>query len=292
MLKRYKDLFYQEISFFFMAPALVWQLFFFCIPLAFIVAMSFVVDWDTSFMSGLTVSHFVSLFDWAFLVILARSCVLALFTSLLCLIVGYPVAYYGAFYVKEYKTLFLFFLMFPFWTNFLVQVYAWFFLLDNAGVINVVLQFLGIIKEPIEMLNTYFAVMLVMFYCYMPFMILPLYSILEKIDYSFLEASADLGATPRQTFTNVVIPLSYPGILTGFFLVFVPAFGEFVIPLLVGGNKDMYAGGLITHYFLMARDSSMGGAFTCVSSIVLLVVSIMISWALRRIVGVKQRLEA
>jgi spermidine/putrescine transport system permease protein len=126
----------------------------------------------------------------------------------------------------------------------------------------------------------------------MPFMILPLYSILEKIDYSFLEASADLGATPRQTFRNVVVPLSYPGIITGFFLVFVPAFGEFVIPLLVGGNKDMYAGGLITHYFLMARNSSMGGAFTCLSSIVLLMVSVMISWLLRRIVGVKQRLES
>lgn len=292
MIERIKEIFYREISFFFMAPALVWQVLFFGVPLLFIITMSFVVDWDTSFFTGFTLANFKELIDWSFVFIILRSSILATLTACLCLLIGYPVAYYGAFYLKRGKTLFLFFLMFPFWTNFLVHVYAWFFLLDNAGLINMTLQFLHIINEPIELLNSYFAVLLVMFYCYTPFMILPLYSILEKIDYSYLEASADLGATPFQTFRNVVVPLSYPGIITGFFLVFVPAFGEFVIPLLLGGNKYMFAGGLITHYFLQARNSSMGGAFTCLSSIALLLLSLFLSWTVRKIIGIKERVYA
>jgi ABC-type spermidine/putrescine transport system permease subunit I len=170
----------------------------------------------------------------------------------------------------------LFFLILPFWTNMLVQVYAWFAVLEHQGFLNLLLLKIGLIAEPLTLLNNRFAVYMVMVYYYLPFMILPIYAVLEKLDGSLIEASRDLGATQKQTFMRVILPLSMSGVMTGFFLVFVPAFGEFVIPGLMGGNKLMYVGSLISYYYLVARNEPLGAAFTVVSCLVLIIAALLI----------------
>lgn len=260
-------------------PALVWQLFFFVVPLVFIILISFVNQWEFGFASGFTLKHYLSFFMYGvYAKILIKSFGLALWISSLCLLVAYPLAYYLAFVVQRSKNMLLFFLIVPFWTNFLIQVYAWFFVLEKEGFVNNFLRATGLISEPLHLLNNFFAITLVMFYCYLPFMVLPIFSILEKFDRTLIESSLDLGATYMQTLRRVIIPLSMSGIQTGFFLVFVPAFGEFVIPMLVGGDKHMYNGGLITYFFLYAQNASLGAAFTVFSSIVLVCTVLIGSW--------------
>jgi spermidine/putrescine transport system permease protein len=214
--------------------------------------------------------------------VIFRSFLLATGTVVLCLIVGYPIAYYLALRQQRFRTFIFFFLIIPFWTNLLVLAYAWFFLLDRDGLINSILLWLGIISKPLTILNTTFATFLVMFYCYLPFMIMPLFSTLEKFDKTLIEASKDLGASHWQTFFNIILPLSYPGIRTGFLVVFVPAFGEFAIPYLVGGDRQMYVGTLITHLFLIADKAYAGSAFAVVSCGILLTIVGLVYWLLQR----------
>ncbi|BDC34864.1 hypothetical protein Noda2021_08220 [Candidatus Dependentiae bacterium Noda2021] len=143
---------------------------------------------------------------------------------------------------------------------------------------------LGIISSPIAFLNSLFAIYMVMVYCYLPFMIFPLYTILEKLDRRLLEASSDLGASAWNTFRHVTLPLSVPGMRTGFFLVFVPAFGELVIPVLLGGGRYLFVGPLISQFFLSARDIARGSAFTIMSGFVLATCAILLMWVLKRLV--------
>lgn len=254
-----------EIPFFLSVPALVWQLLFFYIPTLLVIAVSFVKRTGL----GFTLDHYAYFLDFSFIWIIVRSLGLALATSCMCLLVAYPVCYYLAVRVRRFQNVFLFFLILPFWTSLLVQVYSWFFVLDRYGLINTILQKLGFIQEPLPLLNNLFAVYVVMVYCYLPFMIMPLYAQLEKLNRRLLEASADLGATAWQTFWRVTVPLSLPGIKTGFFLVFVPSFGELVVPTLLGGGKHFFVGSLIAHYFLSAREPHSGAAFTVLSGLVL-----------------------
>jgi spermidine/putrescine transport system permease protein len=274
-LKRY---FVAESSFFKAVPALVWQLLFFYLPVLFIIALSFVYLPSRT----LTFQYYSALLNSVYLGIIIRSLLLATGTVTLCLLVGYPIAYFLALRVRRFKTLLFFLMIVPFWTNLLVLAYAWFFLLDRDGLINSILLLLGIIDKPISMLNSTFATFLVMFYCYLPFMIMPLYSILEKFDVTLIEASKDLGATHWQTFFNIILPMSYPGIQTGFLVVFVPAFGEFAIPYLVGGDRQMYVGTLITHLFLIADKAAAGSAFTLLSCVVLLSIVVVVYRLLQR----------
>lgn len=268
-MKRLKSSFLQERTFFWTLPALLWQIFFLCVPFIFVIAVSFIAGMGTdSFM--LTLSHYRELFSPVYAMIILRSLFLAFSTACMCLLIGYPVSYYLAFHVQRFKNPLLFLLILPFWTNILVQVYAWFFILEKEGVINNVLQALGLIKEPLVLLNSMFAIALVMLYCFLPFMIFPIYTVLEKMDRTLIEASKDLGATSFQTWRRVVLPLSMPGIKTGFFLVFVPAFGEYVIPLLMGGDKYFLVGGLISYEVLINRDWAFAAAFTVCACLVLL----------------------
>jgi ABC-type spermidine/putrescine transport system, permease component I len=154
--------------------------------------------------------------------------------------------------------------------KFLVHIYAWLFLLERDGLINKLLLSVGLISEPLFLSYSFGAMYVVMVYCYLPFMIMPLFSALEKIDKRLLEASADLGATPWQTFWRVTMPLSMPGIRTGLSLVLVPSFGEFIIPSLLGGSKYMLVGSLISYYFVIARNNGYGAAFTYVSALSLI----------------------
>jgi spermidine/putrescine transport system permease protein len=275
MNNKLKTAFKQELPFFFYQPAIIWQVLFFYVPILFIFFISF-KQIGAAFLSGFTIDNYSQFFAGAFLKIMSRSIALAFFSALFCLIIGYPVAYYIARKADRWKNVMLFFLILPFWTNMLVQVYAWFAVLEHQGFLNLFLLKVGLIAEPLTLLNNRFAVYMVMVYYYLPFMILPIYAVLEKLDESLVEASRDLGATQRQTFMRVILPLSLSGVMTGFFLVFVPAFGEFVIPGLMGGNKLMYVGSLISYYYLVARNEPLGAAFTVVSCVALILSALLI----------------
>lgn len=268
-----------DFSFFMAVPAVVWQCCFFYIPALFLLFLSF-----TKSTSGpihgmtFTIENYTYFFSPLFGLILVNSLLLAFLTAFFCLLLAYPISYYIAVKLKRFKNISVFFLILPFWTSFMVQAYSWFFVLEHNGLINTLLLKMGAISEPIHMLNTSFSIYLVMVYCYLPFMFMPLYTALEKIDRRLFEAAADLGATQWQTFIRITIPLSVPGIKTGFFLVFVPAFGEFVIPTLLGGGKKLFAGSLITQYFFSARNPYLGSAFTVLTVVILLISVASITW--------------
>lgn len=266
-MKHLKKQIIQELPFVYSLPAVVWQILFLCVPLFIVFYFSFTQDgvW--------TLAHYASLWNTAHIRIIGRSLGLALANVALCLVCAYPVAYFLAVRVKRFKNFLIFLLVLPFWTNFLVQVYAWFFLLGNNGLLETLLRKMGLIHSSLQIAHSQIAVFLVMVYCYIPFMILPIYSAIEKLQHQLREASADLGATPWQTFTRITLPLSLSGIKTGILLVMVPSFGEFVIPELMGGAKYMMTGSLISYYFLVARDNAVGAAFTMLSGFILLVVA-------------------
>jgi spermidine/putrescine transport system permease protein len=272
------DFFVENTSFIFLVPAVLWQVLFLYVPVFLVLYMSFQ---RVSNLAGfdLTFDHYKLVLTTPYFYIIGRSAIVALCTTLLCLLCAYPVAYYLALKVgRRWKNILLFLLTLPFWTNFLIQIYSWIFVLDQNGLINMMLLKLGIIQEPLHMVNNTGAIFFVMLYYYLPFMIMPLYSILEKIQHDLLEASMDLGATHWQTFKRITLPLSMAGIKTGVFLVFVPAFGEFVIPAIIGGAHHLFVGSLISHYFLVARDSQLGAAFTMVSGFVLLICALLFNW--------------
>ena len=274
-MKSSRDFFSPNQSFFWGVVAFIWQLLFFYIPVSFLISTSFVQYFPDLAISRFTLTFYKDFFNPVYAAIFFRSFCLASVTVCVALLISYPVAYYLAIKVKRFKTILFALLILPFWTNLLLLVYSWYFLLENDGIINNFLMMLGIIKEPIHMMNSMFAVYMGTIYCYLPFMLLPLYSVLDKFDTRLLEASADLGASYLQTFRKIILPLTFPGIKTGAMLVFVPSFGEFVIPALLGGDKHMYVGSVITHYFLTVRNVPLGSAFTCFSIFVLISVFIM-----------------
>ena len=229
-----------------------------------------------------TLNNFIDVLNSTHLIIIFRSIILALFVSILCLIIAYPVAYFLAFKADKWKSFYLFLLTLPLWVNFLVQVYAWFFVLEKSGIINKILISLGLISEPLHMINNMFAIILVMVHVYLPFMIMPLYNVLEKFDVQLIEASLDLGASKWTTFFRITFPLSLSGVYLGFFLVFVMSFGEVVIPLLMGGSKNLFVGTLISEYFLGARNMPRGSAFTFLSTIILILVLLILYRLLKK----------
>lgn len=264
----------KEFSFFVAIPALVWQLLFALIPIVLITIMSFrVADIDGNTQWAL--DNYATICTHAHVIILLRSLLLASATALLCLLIGYPVSYFLAVHTHRWRSFLLFFLTLPFWTNFLTLAYAWFFVLEKNGFLNRMLLFFKILNDPIVFAYNRVAVVVVMVYCFLPFMILPLYTTLEKIDKRLFEASEDLGATAWQTFMRITVPLSRSGIKIGLLLVFIPAFGEFVIPIVMGGSQYLYVGSTISHYLLHAQSEGVGAAFT-VMSVFMLSISIVV----------------
>jgi len=264
-------------------PAVLWQLLFLYVPLAFLLYISFVKKIDVALFKNITLDNYKILFQTSYFKVLARSVLLAFFNAFFCLLLAYPVAYFLAIQVKRFKNLLLFLLVLPFWTNFLVQAYAWFFILDYKGLLNTLLLKMGIISGPLHILNTPLAIYIVMLFCYLPFMVLPIYSSMTKIDKFVLEASSDLGATGWQTLGHVTLPLSLAGIQTGFFLVLIPSFGEFVVPSLLGGGKVMYVGSMISYFFLETKNLFLGAAFTCFSGLVLIMLSIVVYYMFKKL---------
>jgi len=240
---------------------LSWQLLFFYIPLVFVVLLSLSGDsWTDTFLS---------FFTSVYVRIIARSLVMALGTAITCLAIAYPFAYFLVFRAGRLLNLLLFLVMLPFWTNFLLHICAWFFVLDRQGVLSHALQYLGIMSEPLNILNGVGAIGIMMVYFYLPFMILPLYAALDRFDKRLIEASLDLGASWRQTVIRILLPLTASGIRVGFLLVFIPAFGEFAIPEFMGGDRTLFVGSVITHFILGTESSVAGAAFTLISSAVL-----------------------
>lgn len=178
----------------------------------------------------------------------------AAISTVLCLLIGYPMAYAIARAQSTWRHVLLMMVILPFWTSFLLRVYAWIGILKNNGLINNFLMWLGVIDEPIVMIQTDFAIYIGIVYSYLPFMILPLYSNLEKMDLTLLEAAADLGCRPFKAFLTITLPLSMPGIIAGSMLVFIPAVGEFVIPELLGPSDSLMIGKVLWSVFFTKRD--------------------------------------
>lgn len=254
--------------------SLVWQALFFFIPLAFVITLGFTGEsWF---------GNFEPFFSWIYAKIILRSICMAGLTALICLAIAYPFAYFLVFYAGRFVNAFLFLIMLPFWTNFLLHICAWFYVLDRQGLVSMLLLRLGIINEPLHILNSLWAVGIMMVYFYLPFMILPLYAAFDRFDKRLLEASLDLGATWRQTIARVLIPLTMSGIRVGFLLVFIPAFGEFAIPEFMGGDRTLFAGSVITHFILGTESDKAGAAFTLVCSLVLVIITGVIYWLMGR----------
>lgn len=196
---------------------------------------------------------------------------MAFFATLLTLLLGYPMAYAIAQAPQKHQTVLLLLVMLPSWTSFLIRIYAWMGILSNEGVINGLLQAMGLIDEPIQMLNTNFAVYVGIVYAYLPFMILPLYANLVKLDSTLLEAASDLGARRFTAFWRVTLPLSKNGIIAGSMLVFIPAVGEFVIPELLGGPDTLMIGTVLWQEFFNNRDWPVASALAIIMLAILLI---------------------
>jgi len=195
----------------------------------------------------------------------------AALTTVICLAIGYPFAYFLARSRPEIRPALLMLLMLPFWTSFLLRVYAWKMLLADNGVFNNVAMALGVLSEPIKMMNTPFSLTLGMVYTYLPFMVLPLYANLVKLDIRLLEAARDLGATPWQAFWRITVPLSRSGIIAGALLVFIPCVGEFVIPELLGGPETLMIGRVLWDEFFSNNDWPMASSVAVVMVLLIIV---------------------
>jgi len=246
----------------FLAPAGLFLVALFLVPLAILLYYTFLQRGAYGgVLPAFTLENWQRLVDPLYAGILYRTSLVALVSTLICLLLGFPLALFIA-RAERHRNLYLHLVMLPFWTSFLVRTYAWMFLLRDTGLVNTVLQATGIIKEPLPLLYNYGAVVLGLVYGYLPFMVLPLYATLERIDKSLLDAAADLGAKPLQTLWRVTLPLSAPGIAAGCVLVFIACLGAYLTPDLLGGGKTILAGTLIQNQFTNARDWPFGAALS------------------------------
>ncbi|MDI3504430.1 MAG: spermidine/putrescine transport system permease protein [Candidatus Cloacimonadota bacterium] len=228
-------------------PTMLWLLLFFLIPYLIVIIYSFLSPdiYDVKFEFSL--DAYRQIFSGDYLRPFLLSFKLAIYTTLLCLILGFPVAYYIARASEKLKNTLLIFIIIPFWTNLIIRIFSWRIFLSYKGVMNDVLLKLGLIHAPLEVMRTDLAVILVMVYVYLPYMILPLYSVLEKLDFTLLNAAMDLGANEVKAFFRITLPLAVEGIFAGTLLVFIPALGAYLIPQLVGNQSSLYIGQVITY---------------------------------------------
>jgi putrescine transport system permease protein len=207
---------------------------------------------------------------------------IAAVATFLTLLIAYPLAYGMARAPREWQPTLMMFVILPFWTSFLIRVYAWIGILKNEGLLNTFLMHIGLISEPLTIMNTTTAVYIGIVYSYLPFMVLPLYASLEKVDQRLLEAAEDLGSPPWKAFWQVTFPLSIPGIVAGCFLVFIPAVGEFVIPDLLGGSETLMIGKTLWSEFFNNRDWPVASAVAVLLLLVLIVPIVAFQWAQQR----------
>ncbi len=271
-----------------LSPVFFWMISFVALPLVIIVLVSF-------FTRGLygdidyrvTLENYTRMFNPLYFKILWSSLSVSFITTLLCLILGYPFAYFVSRAPKQIRSILLMLIIIPFWSNSLVRTYAWIVLLRTEGIINTVLMNLHLISTPLKLLYNETGVLIGMVYTLFPFMVLPLYTSIEKLNPSLLEAASDLGAVAWKRFLRITLPLTMPGIVAGSILVFIPTLGYFFIPDLMGGSKTMLISNLIKNQFLTARDWPFGSAL----SILLIILTLVLIGIYMRLVKSKSDME-
>lgn len=260
----------------------LWLLVFFLLPFVIILKISladpviaqppFTPTFDAAGGLSVTIDNFLFLLtDKLYAITYARSVALALGATLLCLLLGFPMAYGISRASPATRSLLLLLIVLPFWISFLLRVYAWMGLLNNYGVINNTLMWLGIIDQPLQIMYTDFAIFVGLTYSYLPFMILPLYATLERLDLDYIEAAQDLGASRTEAFWDVTWPLARPGVIAGCLLVFIPAMGEYVIPYLLGGPDSLLIGRVLFDEFFVNRDWPLASSVAIVLLLLLVV---------------------
>jgi spermidine/putrescine transport system permease protein len=257
-------------------PSLFWLIVFFAIPLLIVFVYSFLkrgpygqIVWEFN------LNNYVRFFDPLYLKIFARSFKIAGITTLVCFLLGYPMAYWLATRPARWRNTLLLLLMIPFWTNFLVRTYAWILILRDSGLINSALLNLGLISAPLPLFGNDLAITIGLVYGWFPDMVLPCYAALERLDFSLVEAAEDLYANELRAFARVIFPLSLPGVVAGSILVFIPSLGAYVTPDLLGGAKSVMIGNVIQSQFMTVRDYPFGSAFSFVLMAMMLVATML-----------------
>lgn len=260
---------------FLLIPPFLWLFVFFIIPM--IIVLIFSVSERGLYggiEAGFTMQSYIDVFDPVILKIVFRSFVFALITTIVTLLIGYPVAYYIAFSSTRMKVFLLFMIILPYWTNFLVRMYSITILLGLSGLVNTLLLTMGIITTPLQLVNNRFSVLYGFIYCNLPFMIIPVYAALDRMNISLLEASMDLGATKLKTFLRITLPYSMTGIVAGIIFVFIPTIGNFVVPDILGGTDTYMIGNIIATQFQLGRNWPFGSA---ISSTMIFFIMILVS---------------
>ncbi len=246
-------------------PYVFWIILFTILPLLIIVLFSFTEKTEMgSIKMVFTLENYHKFFQPLYLNVLKRSVILAVVSTVMCLIVGYPMAYIMSRAPRKKRNLMATLFVLPLWTNFLLRTYAWMGLLREQGLINEFLKAIGLIERPLQLLYNNGAVVMGMVYNFLPFMVLPIYSVLVKLDDSLLEAAQDLGANDVKVFRKVIFPLSLPGVATGIYMVFMPAVSTFVLSDLLGGSHTILLGNLIENQFRNARNWQFGSAISVI----------------------------
>lgn len=252
-------------------PYLLWSIIFTVVPLIIIVVYSFSQrDSYGNIVYKFTLDNYKNFFTPIYLNVLWKSIKLSFYSTIICLLMGYPMAFIMSRAKSKNRNFMALLFIVPLWTNFLLRTYSWMGLLRDQGLFNEILLWLGIIDEPIKMLYTNGAVMLGMVYNFLPFMVLPIYSVLLKMDKNLVEAARDLGANEVEVFRKVIFPLSFPGVATGIVMVFMPAVSTFVISDLLGGGQTILLGNLIQNQFMAARNWQFGSAVSVLMMIILI----------------------
>lgn len=255
------------------APSLIWLTAFFSIPYLIILIYSLLTPdiYEVKFLFSL--NAYRDIFSGMYFKPIYLSVRLAFVTTVLCLLLGYPVAYLIARSNVKWKNILLILIIIPFWTNFIIRIFSWRIFLSTHGMMNEALMALNLISSPIEVIRTDLAVIIVMVYVYLPYMILPLYSVIEKLDFTILDAATDLGASNRQAFFKVTLPLTREGIFAGSILVFIPALGAYLIPQLVGNQNSLYIGQIITYKIKnIPRNWPVASALSLIMLIIIAVI--------------------
>ncbi|HEX6871100.1 MAG TPA: ABC transporter permease [Micromonosporaceae bacterium] len=267
-----------------LGPGLAYLLVFLAVPLALVLSYTlFHRGRFGGIVYEVSGDNFARVADGLYLSVIWTSVKLAGITTVLALLLGYPTVYLIAQLPRRWRNVALILVVLPFWTNFLIRTYAWIILLNSEGVVNSALTGIGIIDAPLELLYTKGAIVGGLLYAYLPLMVLPLYSAIERLDPQLREASANLGARPARTFWSVTLPLTLPGVLTGCVFVFVPSLGNFVIPELLGGGRTVMVGNLIRDQFLKARDWPFGATLALLVVAILVLLLMAQAWATRRV---------
>ncbi len=266
-----------------LGPGLGWLFVFLLLPLSLIFIYSFLQRGAFGdIVYTLSLKNYVRLFDPTVLKVFLNSTRLAFLVTLLGLLLGYPMAYFISQQPARWRSTLLILVILPFWTSYLIRTYAWIVLLNREGILSRLLMTLNITKEPISFLYNDFTIMIGLLYGYLPFMVLPLYSSIERLNPELREAAFDLGATPLKTFFTITLPLTLRGVVTGAIFVFVPSLGNFFVPELLGGGQRFLIGNMINNQFLKARDWPYGSAMAFGVMAIVLALLLFQAWLVRR----------